>query len=67
MAAARAEAGGGPFRLLYSVRGTEFAFFAAELAALSGCGLVVDRVHTRHPPEGEVRPPGRLTATSWPR
>ncbi|MEO9152949.1 MAG: FAD-binding oxidoreductase [Lapillicoccus sp.] len=62
MAAARARADGGPFRLLYSVRGPEFGFFDDELEGLVASGaLTLDRVHTRRAPSGDVRPPGRLT------
>lgn len=53
-----------PMRLLYSVRGPQFAFYAEELqriAAASGGAVTVDSVYTRTAPVGSDRSVGRLT------
>ncbi|NYD67758.1 FAD-binding oxidoreductase [Agromyces atrinae] len=54
-----------PFRLLYSVRTPEDAFFARELEALADDGaspsLEIDWAYTRQAPPGWPTPPGRLT------
>ncbi|MEP6799234.1 MAG: FAD-binding oxidoreductase [Lapillicoccus sp.] len=56
------EVGGGEFRLLYSVRGPDDAFFGPELTALAASGaLRLDWVHTRRVPEGSPTSAGRLT------
>ena len=64
-----------PFRLVYSVRDPDQVLYAAELAERAGDdGLIVDLIHTRAAPEGDTRPPGRITAAdlatpagaSWP-
>lgn len=62
MAAHRAEVGGGEFRLAYSVRTPEDAFFAPELGALVTAGhLRLDWVYTRATPQGWSRGAGRIT------
>ena len=73
MIRARAVTGtGSPFRLVYSVRGPDDAFYAAELAERQrgDDGLHVDYVYTRTTPAGWPVPPGRigagaLTAPGW--
>lgn len=62
MASAHAASGDeAEFRLLYSVRSPDDAFFSDELDALAGERLTLDMVYTRQaPPEAQV-PPGRLT------
>jgi ferredoxin-NADP reductase len=47
------------FRLVYSVRGPQDAFYADELRSLDG--VVVTMIYTRTAPAGEPRPPGRVT------
>jgi ferredoxin-NADP reductase len=49
-----------PFRLLQSVRGPDYRFYATELYKGSP-GLDVTYVYTRSTPAGGSRPPGRLT------
>jgi len=49
-----------PFRLVYSVRSPEDAFFRDELA--SATGVDVDWIYTRRAPAGWARPAGRLRA-----
>lgn len=49
-----------PFRLVYSVRSPEDAFFADELA--SATGVDVTWIYTRRAPEGWTRPAGRLSS-----
>ena len=49
------------FRLLYSVRSPEDAFFADELASLAGDDLEITWVYTRKAPEGWPMPAHRLT------
>lgn len=49
-----------PFRLVYSVRSPEDAFFAEELAAATG--VEVTWIYTRRAPDGWPRPAGRLAA-----
>jgi len=49
------------FKLLYSVRAPEDAFFADELRSLVGPNFELDWVYTRHAPEGNARPAGRVT------
>lgn len=49
------------FKLLYSVRAPEDAFFAAELSSLVGPNFELDWVYTRQAPDGFERPAGRLT------
>jgi ferredoxin-NADP reductase len=64
MAMTRAHARSGsaaPFRLLYSVRAPEDAYYAAELAEHVGDGLTVDWVYTRTAPPGWPTPPGRIS------
>ena len=73
MIRARAATGtGSPFRLVYSVRGPDDAFYAAELAERQrgDDGLHVAYVYTRTTPPGWPVPPGRigagaLTAPGW--
>jgi ferredoxin-NADP reductase len=73
MIRARAVTGAGSlFRLVYSVRGPDDAFYAAELAERQrgDDGLQVDYVYTRATPAGWPVPPGRigaaaLTAPGW--
>ncbi|WP_201845041.1 FAD-binding oxidoreductase [Myceligenerans indicum] len=61
MAAAHGATGDGTFfRLLYSVRRPEDAFFSDELAALTGPSFELDVVYTRAAPEGWAGPVGRL-------
>lgn len=65
MAMARTHAGANsdvPFRLIYSTRGPDEAFYAAELETLRGIDL--EYAYTRVVPNGWPRPPGRLTAES---
>jgi ferredoxin-NADP reductase len=64
MAMIRSRAASGntsPFRLLYSVRNPDDAFFRAELE-IPTPGLEVTWVYTRSTPDGWARPAGRLTA-----
>lgn len=66
MAAAHAASSdASPFRLLYSVRTPEDAFFTSELAGFADDGashpLAIDWVYTREAPPGWPTPPGRLT------
>jgi len=49
------------FRLLYSVRTPEDAFFADELARLAGDTLEITWIYTRETPEGWPTPAGRVT------
>lgn len=49
-----------PFRLVYSVRSPEDAFFAEELAGATG--VEVTWIYTRRAPDGWPRPAGRLAA-----
>lgn len=52
-----------PFRLLYSVRSPESAYYAAEFDELQTAGsLRVDTLYTRRAPEHSPRAPGRVTA-----
>ena len=65
MIRARAATGtGSPFRLVYSVRGPDDAFYAAELAERQrgDDGLHVAYVYTRTTPPGWPVPPGRIGA-----
>ena len=48
------------FRLLYSVRSPDLEFYRAELDALEGESLVVDRIYTREAPAGHPHPVGRI-------
>ena len=50
-----------PFKLLYSVREPDDAFFADELRALEGPLLEVTWVYTRKTPDGWPTPAGRVT------
>lgn len=65
------EAGGPPFRLVYSVRAPDDVIYRDELAALAGAdGVDVHLVHTRRAPETVSRPVGRLhehdlVASGW--
>jgi ferredoxin-NADP reductase len=54
-----------PFRLLYSVRTPEAAFYTAELAqrAKARDGLHVSYVYTRTAPPDSPLPPGRISAS----
>ena len=56
----RAAASTAPFRMLYSVRSPEDAYFAKELAELVDDSFTLDWVYTRTAPEGWVRQPGRI-------
>ncbi|MEU5990810.1 ferredoxin reductase [Spirillospora sp. NPDC047418] len=49
-----------PFRLLQSVRGPDYRFYATELYKGSP-GLDVTYLYTRSTPAGGTRPPGRIT------
>jgi ferredoxin-NADP reductase len=49
-----------PFRLLYSLRSPDDAFFRSELASPAP-GLDVTLLYTRRTPAGWPRPPGRIT------
>jgi len=63
MAMIRAHAASGStarFRLLYSVRTAEDAFYTEELAALASANLTVDWVYTRVAPDGWPAPAGRV-------
>lgn len=53
-----------PFRLLYSVREPEYAYYADELASLAGDTLRVDWVYTRRTPPSWPRSPGRIDAAT---
>jgi ferredoxin-NADP reductase len=67
MAMTRAHHGSGstaPFRLLYSVRTPENAYFREELAGLGGDSFRVDWVYTRQAPAGWPAAPGRLMRDS---
>ena len=62
-----------PFRLIYSTRGPDAAFYADELRrrVRDDRGLDVAYAYTREVPEGWPRPPGRLdaallTSAGWP-
>lgn len=57
----RESGSGSLFRLLYSVRTPEDAFFRSELTAPAE-GLEVTWLYTRRTPEGWARPAGRITA-----
>jgi len=64
MAMVRAHAASGSsarFRLLYSVRTADDAFFADELQALVGPAFELDWLYTRETPSGWPRPAGRIT------
>ncbi len=61
MARARADAGGPPFRLLYSVRTPEDALYRDEVMRLAGQGIDVTWVYTRGgPPDGPDRSVGSI-------
>ncbi|WP_243695312.1 FAD-binding oxidoreductase [Agromyces protaetiae] len=63
MAMAHAEAGDPTaFRLLYSVRTPVDVFFKEEIAAFPPSAIDVSFAYTRKAPDGDARPPGRLTA-----
>jgi ferredoxin-NADP reductase len=74
MIRARADAGSrAPFRLIYSVRGPDDAFYVEELArrVRDDQGLDISWVYTRTAPSGWPRQPGRidaatLQAAGWP-
>ena len=53
-----------PFRLLHSVRAPEDRIYGTELQRRRSAdhGLDVTWVHTRTAPDGDPRPPGRITA-----
>jgi ferredoxin-NADP reductase len=53
-----------PFRLIYSVRSPEDRIFDHELRrrAIEDGGLDIRFIYTRTVPDGEARPPGRITA-----
>jgi len=57
---------GSPFRLVYSVRRPDDAYYRAELEAKSGDGIEVTIVYTRKAPDGWRRPPHRLTKADLP-
>ena len=62
MAAAHTVSGdASEFRMLYSVRSPENAFFREELARLAVGSLQLDWVYTREAPTGWPTPPGRVT------
>ncbi|GAB3032672.1 ferredoxin reductase [Parafrigoribacterium mesophilum] len=56
----RASESAAPFRLLYSVRSDQDAFFRGELDQPDP-GLEVTWLYTRKPPQGWPRPAGRMT------
>jgi len=63
MAMIRAHAASGStarFRLLYSVRTAEDAFYSEELAALASAHFTIDWVYTRVAPAGWPSPAGRV-------
>jgi ferredoxin-NADP reductase len=62
MARARADAGGPPFRLLYSVRSPADALFRDEIARLEEAGVEVTWVYTRGGPPQWTGRIGRLDA-----
>jgi len=71
MARARADAGGPPFRLLYSVRTPDDALYRDEVMRLAEHGIDVTWVYTRGGPPGWTGPIGRigpnaLAAATWP-
>jgi ferredoxin-NADP reductase len=49
-----------PFRMLYSVRSPEHAYYAGELATRVGERFRLDWVYTGRTPNGWPRPPGRI-------
>ncbi len=55
----RASASTAPFRLLYSVRTPQDAYFREELADVAA-GVTVTWLYTRRAPDGSPRPAGRL-------
>lgn len=59
-----ATASAAPFRLLYSVRTPENAYFRDELAGFEGDSFRLDWLYTRETPEGWPTPPGRLMRDS---
>lgn len=64
VAMARAHAASGStdaFRMMYSVRGADDAFFASELQSLVGEYFTLDWIYTRSAPEGAARAAGRIT------
>ena len=73
MIRARADVSRAPFRLIYSVRSPEDAYYTDELRrrAAEDTGLMVTWVHSRTAPDADPRPPGRLRVddlitTGWP-
>lgn len=64
VAMARAHANTGSdeeFRMLYSVRAADDAFFTSELQSLVGEHFALDWLYTRKAAEGAARPAGRIT------
>jgi ferredoxin-NADP reductase len=57
-----AAASAAPFRLLYSVREPDDAFFSSELASLANDTFQLDWLYTRKTPDAWPRPAGRITA-----
>jgi ferredoxin-NADP reductase len=57
-----ASANGAPFRMLYSVRSPEDAFYGAELGAIDDPAFRVDWIYTRRAPAGWPHPVGRISA-----
>jgi ferredoxin-NADP reductase len=71
MARARTDAGGPPFRLLYSVRTPGDALYPDEVMRVAGAGVEVTWVYTRAAPPGWTERVGRLDAVTleaatWP-
>ena len=64
VAMARAHANSGSdeeFRMLYSVRAADDAFFTSELQSLTGGHFALDWIYTRKAAEGAARRAGRIT------
>lgn len=49
-----------PFRLLYSVRAPEYAYYADELESLADDAFRVDWIYSRRTPPSWPHPPGRI-------
>ena len=64
VAMARAHAASGSaeeFRMIYSARAADDAFFTSELQSLEGEHFALDWIFTRTAPAGAARPAGRIT------
>ncbi|WP_310794928.1 ferredoxin reductase [Cnuibacter physcomitrellae] len=56
----QASSSAAPFRMIYSVRAPEDAYYAAELDSYSGDRFSLEWVYTRTTPAGWARPAGRI-------